>query len=116
MLVRVYGDQALSMKCVYEWFTLFQKGQEIVSDNLRSERLATSFSDENIERERERERKSKVEKARSEEQQYVELAPTQRLDAHCALCKTVLGGQTHYCARESTVLIRSRTIRLLPDS
>ncbi|GFS49753.1 hypothetical protein TNCV_4344471 [Trichonephila clavipes] len=31
MLVRVYEDQALSMKCVYKWFARFPKGRENVS-------------------------------------------------------------------------------------
>ncbi|GFX63790.1 hypothetical protein TNCV_5032611 [Trichonephila clavipes] len=32
VLVRVYDDQALSMKRVYELFTYFRKGQESVFD------------------------------------------------------------------------------------
>jgi len=48
MLVRVYEDQAVSMKCVYEWFARFREGRESVSDNPRSGRPATSVSDENI--------------------------------------------------------------------
>ncbi|GFU90157.1 hypothetical protein TNCV_3873611 [Trichonephila clavipes] len=35
MLVRVYEDQALLMKCVYEWFARFRDGRERVSDNSR---------------------------------------------------------------------------------
>ncbi|GFX38073.1 hypothetical protein TNCV_3836721 [Trichonephila clavipes] len=31
MLVRAYEDQALSMKCMYKWFTRFREGQESVS-------------------------------------------------------------------------------------
>ena len=50
MLVRVYGDRALSMKCVYEWFARFRGGRESVSDNPRSGRPATAVSDENIEK------------------------------------------------------------------
>ncbi|GFY15308.1 hypothetical protein TNCV_1571191 [Trichonephila clavipes] len=50
MLVRVHEDQALSMKCVYEWFTHFRESREIVSDKTRSGRPATSISDENIEK------------------------------------------------------------------
>ncbi|GFV09777.1 uncharacterized protein TNCV_2598321 [Trichonephila clavipes] len=45
MMVRVYEDQVLSMKCVYEW-----KSREIISDSPRSGRLATSVSDENFEK------------------------------------------------------------------
>ncbi|GFU04616.1 transposable element Tc3 transposase [Trichonephila clavipes] len=48
MLVRVYEDQALSMKCAYEWFTRFREGRKCVSDRPRSGRLAISISDENI--------------------------------------------------------------------
>ncbi|GFU16399.1 hypothetical protein TNCV_835871 [Trichonephila clavipes] len=61
-------------------------------------------------------RKSEEEKARSVEQQLVDFAPKKRLGSHCALCKTVLGGQMHYCARVSTVPTRSRIIQLIPDS
>ncbi|GFU40675.1 hypothetical protein TNCV_3230531 [Trichonephila clavipes] len=50
MLVRVYGDQELSMKCVYEWFARFRKGRERVSDNPCSGKSVTSVSDENIEK------------------------------------------------------------------
>ncbi|GFW97917.1 hypothetical protein TNCV_1426801 [Trichonephila clavipes] len=50
MLVRVYEEQTLSMKCVYEWFTCFREGRESVSDNLRSGRLATPDRGENIEK------------------------------------------------------------------
>ncbi|GFW15984.1 hypothetical protein TNCV_4432571 [Trichonephila clavipes] len=44
MLVRVYEDQALSMKYVYEWFTRFRDGRENVLDNPRSERPTPSDS------------------------------------------------------------------------
>ncbi|GFT21537.1 hypothetical protein TNCV_2307611 [Trichonephila clavipes] len=49
-MVRVYEDQALSMKCVYEWFIRVGEGRESISDNSRSERPVTSVSDENIEK------------------------------------------------------------------
>ncbi|GFY15661.1 hypothetical protein TNCV_1283091 [Trichonephila clavipes] len=49
MLVRVYEDQELSMKSVYEWFTRFRNARK-KSDNPRGGRLATSVSDENIEK------------------------------------------------------------------
>ncbi|GFW73068.1 uncharacterized protein TNCV_831871 [Trichonephila clavipes] len=49
MLVRVYEDQALPMKCVPVAHQ-FSKGRESVFDSPRSERLATSVSDENIEK------------------------------------------------------------------
>ncbi|GFW39939.1 hypothetical protein TNCV_5116221 [Trichonephila clavipes] len=34
MLVRVYEDQALSMKCGYKWLARFEGGRESVSDTL----------------------------------------------------------------------------------
>lgn len=40
MLVRVYEDQALSMKCVYDMFACFREDRESISDNLRSGRPA----------------------------------------------------------------------------
>ncbi|GFS86120.1 hypothetical protein NPIL_217671, partial [Nephila pilipes] len=43
--------------------------------------------------------------ARSTEQQHVDFASRQSPGAKCALCETIHGGQTHYCA--STVLIIS---------
>ncbi|GFS55444.1 hypothetical protein TNCV_1627161 [Trichonephila clavipes] len=49
MLVRVYEDQLLSMKCVYEWFTRFREGWKNVCDKSRSERPAISDRVENIE-------------------------------------------------------------------
>ncbi|GFT86312.1 hypothetical protein TNCV_3258391 [Trichonephila clavipes] len=49
ILVRVYEYQALSMKCVYELLTVFEK-QKSVSDNHRSGRQSISVSDENIEK------------------------------------------------------------------
>ncbi|GFV95252.1 uncharacterized protein TNCV_4586271 [Trichonephila clavipes] len=49
MLVRVYEDQTLSMKCAEEWFARFRQGRDSVSDNSCSERPATSISDETIE-------------------------------------------------------------------
>ncbi|GFT58713.1 hypothetical protein TNCV_1360771 [Trichonephila clavipes] len=50
MVVRVYEDQALSMKCVYKWFPRFREGQKSVFDNPRSKRSVTSVCDENIEK------------------------------------------------------------------
>ncbi|GFS79450.1 protein GVQW3 [Trichonephila clavipes] len=44
--MRVHEDQALSMKCVYEWYTPFREGRKSVSD--KSEKPTTSISDENI--------------------------------------------------------------------
>ena len=33
VLVHVYEDEELSMKCVYDWFALFQEARESVSEN-----------------------------------------------------------------------------------
>ncbi|GFV67862.1 hypothetical protein TNCV_926281 [Trichonephila clavipes] len=38
------------MKCVYEWFARFRECRESLSDNPRSERLATFVSDRNIQK------------------------------------------------------------------
>ncbi|GFY14425.1 transposable element Tc3 transposase [Trichonephila clavipes] len=48
---------------------------------------------------RERARKKKP---RSAEQKHLDFAPRQPPGEQCTPCKTVLGGQTHYCARAST--------------
>ncbi|GFV86191.1 uncharacterized protein TNCV_671881 [Trichonephila clavipes] len=50
MLLRVHEEQALSIKCVYEWFAHFREGQESVFDKTCSGRPSTSVSDENIEK------------------------------------------------------------------
>ncbi|GFS82241.1 hypothetical protein TNCV_3340011 [Trichonephila clavipes] len=42
------------------------------------------------------------------------LIKRQRPGAYCVPCKTVLGGQTHYCVRASIHHIRSRCVRFLP--
>ncbi|GFT74395.1 hypothetical protein TNCV_539341 [Trichonephila clavipes] len=47
MLVRFYEDEALSMKCEYEWFTHVREDRESLSDHPRSGRHATSISDGN---------------------------------------------------------------------
>ena len=36
MLVKVYGQEAVSKKCVYEWFKCFADGKEDVKDELQS--------------------------------------------------------------------------------
>ncbi|GFT26188.1 hypothetical protein TNCV_1544001 [Trichonephila clavipes] len=48
MLGRIYGDLALSMKSVYEWFARFREARESVSDNSRSGKSVISVSEENI--------------------------------------------------------------------
>ncbi|GFX62678.1 vacuolar protein sorting-associated protein 13C [Trichonephila clavipes] len=52
-MVHVYEYQALSMKCVYEWFACFREGRESVPDKARTGSPVTSISDENIEKGRE---------------------------------------------------------------
>ncbi|GFY25975.1 transposable element Tcb2 transposase [Trichonephila clavipes] len=45
LLVRVYEDQAMSMKCMYEWLSRFREDRERVSGNPRNEKSGTSVSD-----------------------------------------------------------------------
>src|SRR5215510_14290350 len=46
MLVYVYGDNAVKKTAVYKWVKRFSEGREIVSDEERSERPATSRTEE----------------------------------------------------------------------
>ena len=48
MLVQVYGDNAMRKTAVYKWVKRFAEGREIVSDEDRLERPATSRTEENI--------------------------------------------------------------------
>ncbi|GBM28261.1 Mariner Mos1 transposase [Araneus ventricosus] len=50
MLVTVYGVEAVSKKCVFEWFKRFRDGKEDVEDEPRSGRPPTSTTPDNIER------------------------------------------------------------------
>ncbi|GBM84251.1 Putative uncharacterized protein FLJ37770 [Araneus ventricosus] len=50
MLVKVYGVDAVSKKCVFEWFKSFRDGKEDVKDEKRSGRPPTSTTPDNIER------------------------------------------------------------------
>lgn len=50
MLVHVYGQDAVSRKCVYEWFVRLRAGRESVEDEPRSGRPCTSRTPENTER------------------------------------------------------------------
>ena len=50
MLVQVYGREAVSRKCVYEWFKRFCEGKETTEDVPRSGRPSTSRTPEMIER------------------------------------------------------------------
>ncbi|GBO46637.1 Putative uncharacterized protein FLJ37770, partial [Araneus ventricosus] len=52
MLVKVYGVDAVSKKCIFEWFKRFRDGMEDVKDEPRSGRPPTSTTPDNIERER----------------------------------------------------------------
>jgi transposase len=48
MLVRVYGDAAMSRKTVYKWFERFHGCAESTEDDQRSGRPSTSTTDENM--------------------------------------------------------------------
>ncbi|KAJ4427673.1 hypothetical protein ANN_25322 [Periplaneta americana] len=50
MLVQVYGEEAVSRKCVYEWFKRFRDGKETIEDEPRSGRPSTSRTPEMIEK------------------------------------------------------------------
>ncbi|GBM45817.1 Putative phosphoenolpyruvate synthase [Araneus ventricosus] len=50
MLVKVYGVEAVSKKCVFEWFKRFRVRKEDVKDEPRSGRPPTSTTPDNIER------------------------------------------------------------------
>ncbi|GBN70312.1 Putative uncharacterized protein FLJ37770 [Araneus ventricosus] len=50
MLVKVYGVDAVSKKCVFEWFKRFGDGKEDIEDEPRSGRPPTSTTLDNIER------------------------------------------------------------------
>ena len=50
MLVQVYEREAVSRKCVYEWFKRFREGKETTEDEPRSGRLPTSRTPEMIEK------------------------------------------------------------------
>lgn len=50
MLVQVYGREAVSRKCVYEWFKRFREGKETTEDEPRSGRPSTSRTPEMIEK------------------------------------------------------------------
>ncbi|GBL98073.1 Putative uncharacterized protein FLJ37770 [Araneus ventricosus] len=52
MLVKVYDVDAVSKKCVFEWFELFRDGKEDAKDETRSGRPPTSRTPDNIERAR----------------------------------------------------------------
>ena len=48
MLVQVYGDNAMKKTAVYKWVKRFSEGREIVTEEDRSGRPATSRTEENI--------------------------------------------------------------------
>ena len=50
MLKTAYGDAALSKTRVSEWFSRFKNGEMSIEDQPRSGRLATSRSDENVDK------------------------------------------------------------------
>jgi transposase len=48
MIVRVYGDAAVSGKTVYKWFERFHGGTEPTEDEQASGRPSISTTDENV--------------------------------------------------------------------
>ncbi|GBN14435.1 Putative uncharacterized protein FLJ37770 [Araneus ventricosus] len=50
MLVKVHGVDAMSKKCVFEWFKRFRDGKEDVKDEPRSGRPPISTTPDNVER------------------------------------------------------------------
>ncbi len=50
MLVHVYGSEAVSRKCVYDWFKRFRDDKETTEDEPRSGRPSTSRTPDMIER------------------------------------------------------------------
>ena len=50
MLVQVYGREAVSRKCVYEWFKRFREEKETTEDEPSSDRPSTSRTPEMIEK------------------------------------------------------------------
>ena len=50
MLVQVYGRDAASRKCVYQWFIHFREGKETTEDEPRSDRPSTSRTPEMIDK------------------------------------------------------------------
>jgi transposase len=50
MLVQVYGTEAMSRKCAYDWFKCFRDRKETTEDEPRSGRPSTSKSPDMIKR------------------------------------------------------------------
>ena len=50
IMVNVYGREAVSRKCVYEWFKHFREGKETTEDEPRSGRSSTRRTPEMIEK------------------------------------------------------------------
>ena len=50
MLIKAYGESAMSKTRVYEWYKRFQDGREDVEDDERPARPSTSRTDENVEK------------------------------------------------------------------
>ena len=53
-LQQVYGDTALKKYTVYDWFSRFKNGQEMLEEDQRSGRPSTSRTEEKIEKVRQR--------------------------------------------------------------
>ena len=54
LLQEVYGDDAMSRTCLFEWHRRFKEGKEEVEDDHRSGRPSTSRTDENVKRVRQK--------------------------------------------------------------
>ena len=50
MLTTVYGEHAVTLKCVYEWFKRFREGRDTVEDAPRTGRPTTARTQENVEK------------------------------------------------------------------
>ena len=48
MLVQVYREEAVSKKCVHDWFKRFKDGEELLEDEELSGRPSTSRTDDVI--------------------------------------------------------------------
>ena len=59
LLQEVYGDDMMSITCLFEWHRRFKQGREEVENDHRSERPSTSRTDENVERVRQKVRSNR---------------------------------------------------------
>ena len=50
MLITVYEERAVTLKCVYEWFKRFREGRDTIEDAPRSGRPATARTPDNVQK------------------------------------------------------------------